>query len=465
VSLRLFNIPPDIAFLPALTRAILDHGFPGTAKPALADLPRWTILLPTRRAVRSLQRSFLTVAGRDAMLLPRIRPIGDVEEDLLALEAGLGSPEEDLLPPAISALEREALLIRLIDEWTAAHPEESLAYEVHGSPSQAILLARSLAELIDTFETEEVDLDRLPDLFAADLAEHRNSILSFLAIIREKLPVELFKLGLLGPMERRSRLLRLEARRLAETQPAWPIIAAGSTGSIPAAAELIKVIASLPKGAVVLPGLDQMMTEESWQHVSPQHPQFGLKRLLESWHQDRKDVALLPGIESGQRNSSRAWLASEIMRPTAAAGTWRQALLAGRGEIASGMAKVSLVETRDHHQEAQVIALRLREILETPGKTAALVTPDRDLARRVISALKRWGVEIDDSAGEPLIRRPLGSLLAALIDYRLSGFASYGLSPSNISTQTIFARVNARVEDFMLLIGCDATFHASYTKR
>src|SRR5689334_7293063 len=87
------------------------------------------------------------------------------------------------------------------------------------------------------------------------------------------------------------------------------------------------------------------------------------------------------------------------------------------------MAKVSLVETRDHHQEAQVIALRLREILETPGKTAALVTPDRDLARRVISALKRWGVEIDDSAGEPLIRRPLGSLLAALIDYRLSGFA------------------------------------------
>jgi len=52
-----------------------------------------------------------------------------------------------------------------------------------------------------------------------------------------------------------------------------------------------------------------------------------------------------------------------------------------------------------------------------------------------------------------------------LIKGRLSGFANYGMSPSNISAQTIFARVNARVEDFMLLSGCDATFHASYTKR
>lgn len=424
MSLRLFNIPSDVAFLPALVRAILAGNFPADGPPpSLDDLPRWTILLPTRRAVRSLQRSFLATAGRDAMLLPRIRPIGDVEEDLLAPDMLPGSPDDDLLAPAILGLEREALLIRLIDEWAAAHPDERLAFEIADSPSQAIALARSLAELLDTFETEEVDLDRLPDLFAADLAEHRNSILSFLAIIREKLPVELFTLGLLGPMERRGRLLRLEARRLAETQPVSPIIAAGSTGSIPAAAELLKTIAALPNGAVILPGLDQTMSEESWQHITPQHPQFGLKRLLDSWHQTRKDVALLPGIDQPRGKSARGWLTSEIMRPTASAGTWRQALISGRGQIARGMEKVTLVEARDHHQEAQVIAMVMRQVLEAPEKTAALVTPDRDLARRVISALRRWGVEIDDSAGEPLIRRPLGSLLAALIDYRLAGFA------------------------------------------
>lgn len=422
MSLRLFNIPPDVAFLPALTRAILAGDFPSDRPPpTLDELPRWTILLPTRRAVRSLQRSFLAAAGRDAMLLPRIRPIGDVEEDLLSAGDTLG--DDDLLGPAITALEREALLVRLIDEWVAAYPEERLSREIAGSPSQALALAESLGELVDTFETEEADLERLADLFTADLAQHRNAILGFLAIIRERLPQELARLGLLGPMERRSRLLRLEAKRLAETQPEGPIIAAGSTGSIPAAAELLKTIAALPNGAVVLPGLDQTMSEDAWQHVSPQHPQFGLKHLLDSWHQKRADVLPLPGMADARRNPARAWLGSEIMRPTAAAGSWRQALFAGRGEIARGMEGVSLVECADHHQEAQTIALVLREVLEEPGKSAALVTPDRDLARRVISTLKRWGVEIDDSAGVPLVRRPLGSLLSALIDYRLSGFA------------------------------------------
>lgn len=424
MSLRLFTVPADVAFLPALTRAILAGDIPSAGEPPrVEDLPRWTVLLPTRRAVRSLQRSFLGAASREAMLLPRIRPIGDVDEDLLGPDLPGASPHEDHLAAAISTLEREALLIRLIDEWAAAHPAERLAFEIAGSPSQAIALAQSLAELLDTFETEEVDLHRLPELFSADLAEHRNSILGFLSIIREKLPVELFMLGRLGPMERRSRLLRLEAQRLAETKPTTPIIAAGSTGSIPAAAELLKTIASLPNGAVILPGLDQTMSEESWRHVGPQHPQFGLKRLLDSWHVKRDEVDMLPGVADCRRNEARTWLASEIMRPTPTAAAWRDALISGRAHVVHGMEKVSLVEARDHHQEAQVIALVMREVLENPEKTAALVTPDRDLARRVISALKRWGVEIDDSAGEPLIRRPRGSLVAALIDYTLTDFA------------------------------------------
>ena len=426
MTLRLFTIPADVAFLPALARAILSGSLSTPASPpAIEDLPHWTVLLPTRRAARNLSRSFLSAAGRAAMLLPRIRPIGDVDEDLLAPEIPSGRVSDEHLVPAISALEREALLIRLIDEWAATHPQERLAFEIADSPSQAIALAQSLAELLDTFETEEIDLNRLPDLFTADLAEHRNSILSFLSIIREKLPVELFMLGRLGPMERRSRLLRLEARRLAETAGSGPIIAAGSTGSIPAAAELLRTIASLPFGAVILPGLDQTMSQDSWQHVGPQHPQFGLKRLLDSWHVKREEVELLPGTDRDRRNEARVWLTSEVMRPTPTASAWRETLLAGRGRISQGMDKVTLVQARDHHQEAQVIALVMRETLEDPNKTAALVTPDRDLARRVVSTLKRWGIEIDDSAGEPLIRRPLGSAIAALIDFTLTGFATH----------------------------------------
>ncbi len=223
----------------------------------------------------ALERSFLSIAGREAMLLPRIRPIGDVDEDLLGSEVPGAGPDEDRLAPAISSLEREALLIRLIDEWAAAHPDERLALEIAGSPSQAIALAQSLAQLLDTFETEEVDLDRLPELFTADFAEHRNSILSFLAIIREKLPVELCSCWAVSdPWSGAAACCGWKRAALLKRALQRPIIAAGSTGSIPAAAELLKTIAALPRGAVVLPGLDQMMSEESWKHVGPQHPQY-----------------------------------------------------------------------------------------------------------------------------------------------------------------------------------------------
>ncbi len=134
------------------------------------------------------------------------------------------------------------------------------------------------------------------------------------------------------------------------------------------------------------------------------------------------------------------------MRPTPAASTWREALITGRDQVIQGMERVSLVETRDHHQEAQVIALVMREALEDPTKTAALVTPDRDLARRVISTLKRWGVEIDDSAGEPLIRRPLGSLCAALIDYTLSNFAIHELAKLLHHPLALFGWPEAKAE-------------------
>src|SRR3546814_21137993 len=70
----------------------------------------------------------------------------------------------------------------------------------------------------------------------------------------------------------------------------------------------------------------------------------------------------------------------------------------------------------DDGQEAQGIALLMREAIETPGRTAALVTPDRTLAERVAAALARWDIRVDDSAGQPLSRTPPGALLLLLAE-------------------------------------------------
>ncbi|CAN5562334.1 double-strand break repair protein AddB [soil metagenome] len=437
--LNLFTIHSDADFLPALARTILAGGFPHEtiAPPGPADLARWTILLPTRRAAREFERVLLDLSKAPALLLPRIRPIGDIDEDLLAPDDDRHEAE---LAPAIAPLAREFLLIGLIDDWARDNPLENLAAELRQAPAQALSLARSLAGLVDAFETEEADLDTLPLLFEGELAQHREAILGFLAIVRRRLPEELQNRGRLGPLQRRSALLRIEAERLREMPPSGPIIAAGSTGSIPATANLLKTIAGLEQGAVVLPGLDLVMDDESFAAVGPQHPQYALKRLIESWSLERHDIRPLAGASE---NIPRRWLASEIMRPTATAGEWSSVLTRDRARLAAGLQNIELVEARTRQQEAAAIGLLLRSVLEEPGKTAALVTPDRELARRVKAEMRRWSVEIDDSAGEPLIRSPQGSLLAALIDLMVSDFdavkfaallhhplASFGLAPA-----------------------------------
>lgn len=417
---HLFTISPDRPFLETLARAVL-KGFPlaGGLAPGPLDLARWTILLPTRRAVRELEDIFFQLAGGGTVLLPRLRPIGDIDEDLLAPAMG----HEDL-DKAISAPGQLLLLMDLIDEWAAANPTVRLAQEIAAAPHQAGGLALSLAEFLDSIETEDIDVRKFAELYGLEAARHREAILEFLAIVREKYPQRLQAENAVGPQARRSSILRREASRLERTRTERPFIAAGSTGSIPATCALLKAIASLPNGAVVLPGLDQMMDDASWIAVGPTHPQHAMKQLLGRLAVPRQLVHELGGVTSGPR----AWLASELMRPAEAAHVWNTSLKGAAAQIEAGMAGVELVETRSIQEQAVTAALILRECLETPGRTGCLVTPDRQLARRVKMELKRWNVTIDDSAGEPLVRFGGASLLNLLIEAVLNGFAAETLA-------------------------------------
>lgn len=422
--MRVYSIPSAQPFLRRLARAVLD-GFPLTdgSRPGPGDLPNWTILVPTRRAAHELERTFYEEGGGIARLMPRIRPLGDVDEDIFGAEPGFSAAELDL-PPAITPVGRELALIALIGEWAAENPHIRLAQEISGSAHQLQALATSLARFIDGLEIEEIGFDRIPELFGLESAGHREAILDFLALARVKLPALLHQWRMIGAMERRSRLLRLEARRLAEHPPSWPVIAAGSTGSIPATRALLKSIAGLPMGAVVLPGLDTHMSEADWMGVGPQHPQYILKLLLADFGVAPGDVAEFPGAGSAPRD----WLASEIMRPAETAEAWRETVTGKREAIRDALAGVELVEARSRREEALAIALILRHALESPEKTAALITPDRELARRVKAELARWAIKIDDSAGEPLIRFAGAALVNLVLDAALTDFPALALN-------------------------------------
>ncbi|HET6238949.1 MAG TPA: double-strand break repair protein AddB [Acetobacteraceae bacterium] len=388
--MNLFAIPPHVPFLDAVAANWLGHA----ATPlAVAD---GLILLPTRRAARSLADAFLRVSGGRALLLPRIMALGALDETPLALASALD------LPPAVEPAQRLAVLTQMILGLQGHHGAPRTA-------DRAWPLAVELAALMDEAERSGIDLAaRLPDAADDRFAAHWAETLTFLAIVTHAWPAWLTEQGLLNPAARQVALLDAQAEAWRAAPPGERVLLAGTTGGIPAVARLARVIAGLPTGAVVLPGLDADMADSAWEALSDSHPQAGLRRLLDGLGATRGDVLPLPqGEGESHVPPARAATISRALLPGQALNDWTGG---GTAEI-GGLLRLT---PADQQEEAAAIALVLREALETRGARAALVTPDRDLAGRVATELARYGVIADDSAGEKLAATPPAVFLRLL---------------------------------------------------
>jgi ATP-dependent helicase/nuclease subunit B len=441
MSLSVYTIAAHRPFLATLAAGLL--------RMAAADplvLPRITVLLPTRRAVRSLRDAFLRVApdgkmAGTALLLPRMRPIGDLDSDELWLSDG--GAEDLAVPPPIPELRRRLLLTRLVLRWGERRGEEPLL------PGQAATLAASLSRLLDRVATEGASFAKIADLVPEGLAEHWRVVHQLLQILPQHWPRILAEEEALDGASRRNRLLEQQTAAWRRSPPRHPVIAAGLIGGIPAMIELLSLVAGLDQGAVILPGLDRDRDAAEWSAIEedeghPQHLMAGLLRALDLTRAEVRDwppsgsdripargfegLSDLPLFASLSRNAGegnedvrarRVRLIAEALRPAVTTDAWRR-LPAQAADTLDGLSRYDCATAQ---QEAVTIALLLRRKLETPGATAALVTPDRALARRVAAELRRWDIDIDDSAGLPLNRTPPGVFLRLVLDLAASQLA------------------------------------------
>ena len=418
--MRVFSVPVSAPFLRTVIAALIDgrlvDGFDARAHPA--DLARATLYLPTRRAGRMVREIFLDELKADAVVLPRIIALGDIDEDELAFadesEPYGGAAPLDI-PPKLGELERRLTLARLVAAWAKSPVSAPL---VVGGPASTLALAGDLARLMDDMVTRGVGWEALDGLVPDQLDKYWQHTLEFLQIARQTWPVHLAEIQKIEPAERRDRLIEAEAARLIAHHDG-PVIAAGSTGSMPATAKFLHAVATLPRGAVVLPGLDTDLDDDSWQLIGgvrdPQgkfatppasnHPQFAMHALLDKFGIKRGDIEILgnPALQG------RDVLVSEAMRPSNATARWHRRL--GQSEIvekiSAGMANLAIIEADNPEMEALAIAVAMREARHL-NKSAALVTPDRALARRVMAALGRWKLEFDDSGGDALMDTSAG---------------------------------------------------------
>ena len=418
-----YTIPPHRAFADALAAGLIARF--GGDKTRLAQ---GLILIPSNRAGRAITDAFVRRSG-GGLLLPRLIPVGDAE-----LEERIGGALEPLeesaeIPPAIEPTERLFLLARVI--------EQHMPGEIDAA--EALRLAEQLARTLDQLLVEEVQPVRLRE-FAADLPDlsaHWQKSLDRLGIILREWPALLKQRGRIDLSERRNRLLAAMSKRWSERPPNGFVVAAGITTSAPAIAHLLRTVTRLPDGMVILPALDTSLPDAEWQALGPHdpdpvtghrrrsietHPQFHLKLLLDRMGVSRSEVDRWRWGGGRDAPAVRSRAIANAMTPAAFSSKWQ-----GLKPVERRLSGVRAIDFADPAEEAQAVAVALREAVEEPGRTAALVTPDRNLARRVSAHLKRWDIEADDSAGRPLSQTPPGGFLLALAAAASEKFAPVSL--------------------------------------
>ncbi len=410
---KVFSLPPSSAFLDELARGLVDATGARGNPEALADA---LIFTPNQRAARGLALSLYNAMG-GTMLTPEIRPLGDLEE-----EDGLAAfgPDALDLPPALSAAQRRGALARLIQSWRKGVDGEKLP------PASLLAAADELGTLIDQASlvggVDWTKLEGLAEELAPQLAEHWQVSADFLNIVMKAWPAHLKEIGHSDPQVRRLGAAEALATRWARNPPQHPVVVAGSTGAGAATRRLMQAVLTLPRGLIVLPGLDPDLSPAGWKHVADaaSHPQNTIGATLAWLYIKPEDVQPWPVEAENPTERARRRLINEALAPAIATRDWTERLTTLSSPsppatlVTTALANLSLVEAEDESEEALVAALLLRETLETPGKTAALVTPEASLARRTANILERWGIDIAPSAGVPLTRTPAGSLLLLL---------------------------------------------------
>jgi ATP-dependent helicase/nuclease subunit B len=416
---QVYSIAAHRGFADALVAGLI----PRYAEPEVG-LARLTLLLPSTRAVRTVTEAFIRHSGA-GLLMPRMAVVGDLDldETLGPLLDPLGAGAA--IPPAADPTRRLFRLAEFIPQAMAGLDRNlpNGAARLRMAQELARSLDRLLVEAIDPEVLWKGDLQRL----FGDMSKHWEDNTVIFARVYAMWRDELHARGEIDAATRRNRLFAHAADKWRAEPPATPIVAAGVTSAAPALADLLRVVAELPHGAVILPDLDLSMPPEVWDELGSAgapdaetpfargdavtHPQYHLKLLLNRMGVARGEVDPWHRAGLGAGPPARTHAISNLFLPPAASKVWVR-LPADKRRLSG----VRVLETANPEEEAQAIALLVRQALAEPDKRVAVVTPDRGLARRVVHHLRRWNIEADDSAGRPLSQTAAGRLALLLAE-------------------------------------------------
>lgn len=348
------------------------------------EIAQTKIILPTRRACRTLTEAFIRRLNGTSILLPQLIPLYDLE-DL----------EQDI-PPVIDETEQLLLLTKLCLK------------KANTDTDKAVKMALSLIEVLDELYQFEIDITRFNELVPDPVfAQHWNETMQFLDIILTAWPIILCERNQIDQADKNIRIINNLTKKWEKNHPSHPIILAGFNGNLPAVRRLIKLLTDLPNATVLCEGI-HALSDDTTHSIDENYFLYNFNKLLQELNLSHNEIKSLSNeIPNAER------FIFDAFRPAENTNIWRTL----SPYPSDTLNHIHYVESETPFDEALTIALIFRKTLETPGKTAALITPDRNLSRRVIIEMERWGITLNDTAGTPLTKTELGSFLFLITDY------------------------------------------------
>lgn len=403
--LNIFNIGYEKSFSDDLVEGIFEKFGKDSSY-----LSKIKIFLPNRRSVIALREAFLRKSDNQAMLLPAIKPIADIgfEESLIFDEI---SHELLELPTVISDIRCKAILTKLIYKWQCQRLGQPDANVI-----QSVQLADDLKDILQLTKQHQVDLSLIAEILPSDLANHWQSTLEFFSILFSNWEEILKEQGLIDKQTYQYKVLKMLQNAWQTKQPEYPIIIAGSTGSIPVVADFIKAITNLKKGYVVLSGLDCDVDDEIVAHIDESHPQYYLNKLLNHLQTTRNDIE--NWCSNKLQLSCKNNIIQNIMLPANLSYRWQDIK-----QDTLDFSDYEILELDDSYEEAKTVSLILKQALDNPSQTACLVTLDSHLAIKVKSIMCRWDILINDSNGIELKNTSVANFFVLIVDMLQSNYA------------------------------------------
>ena len=377
------------------------------------------IFLPNRRSCRELTELFLQKNPQNsAIILPKIKAISDISyEDFF-----------DFLPDK-NSFEIQATIDELIQakvisdiDYLFFLSKEIQKLSIFGNnleSNQALNIANHIKNLFDEIEREEINLEKIDEIDDSDLSLHRQVTLEFLQNFHRQIKNSFIKNNIYFTTSYQNLIINKFIEILEEQGAKYPIIMAGSTGSVSFGKKLIKAISAQTNCHIILHGLEENL-EERAEH----HPQFLLNELIKFLQIDKKQIKKIAQEKFKLSSQSRSDFISMTMLEAEKTLIWQKDsdLLSG-ADLAE---KFKIIEAKDEFEEAKIIALILSESLDQ-NKKSAVITNNQKLGALLKSELNRLALPFNDTRNIGIFDSKLVNFILLILELLESDFSSAAL--------------------------------------